>query len=92
MGKFEKGNKIAKGRPKGAKSKLNKLLAFNGFTAEDQRTIFNEAMKLVKKGNVTIINKFLDKMLPNIQPMVLDPEGNLIPEIIIHVRDNKVTT
>lgn len=83
MGQFEKGVKI-NGRRKGSKNKATTLLEYKGFTEADKMRVFNAAMELVDKGNVTIITKLIDKMLPPAMPK--DDEGNLImPEIKFNV-------
>ena len=88
MAKFQKGNKKTTGRQKGSKNKATLLFQFKGITENDKKVIFDEAMKLVKKGNVTIISKFLDKMLPNAIPK--DENNNpIMPEIIFNVIHNQ---
>lgn len=90
MKQFTKGHAKKGGIKKGGKHKVT--LLFKGLTEANKEEILKQAMILVKRGNVTIIAKLLDKMLPNIQPLTLDPEGNIIPEIIIHVRNNSAST
>ena len=83
MGQFEKGVKI-NGRRKGSKNKATVLLEYKGFTEADKLRVFNAAMKLVDEGNVTIIGKMIDKMLPPAIPK--DDEGNpIMPEIRFNV-------
>ncbi len=65
---YDKGHAKIGGRQKGSKNKATLLMQFDGMTEADKRTVFDAAMKLVKAGNVTIIAKLVDKMLPNLQP------------------------
>ena len=65
---FVKGKPKTGGKKKGSKNKATLLMQFDGITEDDKKEIFVAAMKLVKKGNVTIIAKLIDKMLPNLQP------------------------
>lgn len=78
MAVFEKKKPKSGGRKKGAKNKSTILFQFKGITEEDKQTIFKAAMKLVEKGNVTIINKFLDKLFYNAVPTPID-EGKQEP-------------
>lgn len=90
MKHFTKGHKKSGGIKKGGKHKVT--LLFKGLTESNKQEILDQALELVRKGNVTIITKFLDKILPNLQPLTIDPEGNVIPEIVIHVRNNTTPT
>jgi hypothetical protein len=65
---FVKGKQKTGGKKKGSRNKATLLMQFDGMTESDKRKVFNAAMKLVKSGNVTIIAKLIDKMLPNLQP------------------------
>lgn len=85
---YQKGHKKLGGRVKGTKNKTTLLFQFTGFTEEDKLKVYKAALKLVEKGNVTIISKFLDKMFPNALPK--DDEGNFImPEIKFNVIDHQ---
>lgn len=82
---FEKGHKKKGGIKKGTKHKGP--IIFNGLTEENKAEVIKQAMILVKKGNVTIINKLLDKLVANAIPK--DENGNAImPEIKFNVIGN----
>ncbi len=79
------GHKKRAGRPKGRKNKATLLMVFTGMTDADKQEIFLQAMKLVKKGNVNIINKLLDKMLPNADTKQLEEALNQPVHVIIEL-------
>lgn len=85
MAKFEKGRQKTGGKKRGTVNKTT--LLFKGIAEEDKELIIRKAMQLVKKGNVTIINKLLDKLFFNAIPK--DEESNIsMPEITFNVIDN----
>jgi hypothetical protein len=62
---FVKGREKTGGKKKGSKNKST--LLFQGLLEKDKVDLLKVAIKLAKEGNATIMNKLLDKMLPNIE-------------------------
>lgn len=76
---FQKGHKKVGGKKKGSRNKSAVLLEFaKEITQEEKQTLFrevyNHALELVRKNNVTIINTLLNKMLPNAE--IIKNENN----------------
>lgn len=62
---LEKKREKTGGRVKGTKNKST--LLFQGLLEKDKIELLKVAIKLAKEGNATIMNKLLDKMLPNLE-------------------------
>ena len=76
---YQKGHKKVGGKKKGTKNKSTLLLGFaKEISVEEKqelfREVYNHALELVRKNNVTIINTLLNKMLPNAE--IIKNENN----------------
>lgn len=59
--KFEKGNS---GRPKGARNKSTIL--FENILENSKADLLNKAIELAQNGEVSVLNKLLDKIAPSL--------------------------
>lgn len=50
------------------------------------------AVKMAREGNATVLNKLMDKLLPNLNSIDMDSGKFALPEIVINVRSNTATT
>lgn len=77
---FKKKRKKTGGRQKGTKNKSTIL--FQNLLSEDKAELVRKAVNLALEGNVAVINKLLDKILPNAQPKPIIPpiEKDLVPD------------
>jgi hypothetical protein len=64
---FEKGRPKTGGKQKGSKNKSTILFA--EILDKERANLLRVAIRLAKKGNATIMNKLIDKMIPNLQPV-----------------------
>lgn len=69
MGRFVKGQPKIGGKKKGSKNKST--LLFQGILEEHKIELLEKAIQMAKNGNATIMNKLLDKLLPNLNAINL---------------------
>jgi len=76
--------KKGKGRPKGS---LNQDIDnIHDLLEPHRKALIDKAVKMAKAGNVAIMNKLLDKLLPNLNSVDLNSGKAGMPIIEINVR------
>lgn len=79
----------AKGRPPGS---INKnITEIRDLLEPHRKQLIDKAVKLALEGNAVIMNKLLDKLLPNLNAIDLNGNAGLMPEIKINVIPNTGT-
>jgi exoribonuclease R len=84
---YQIGHKKVGGKKKGSKNKSTLFFGFaKEITLEEKqelfREVYNHAIELVRKNNVTIINTLLNKMLPNAEIVKSENNDIEIPQNI----------
>lgn len=93
---FEKGNKLSKGRPKGAVNRSTEMMKVSIARAtnrvlDDLPKIMEEMLKKDPKGAVDITLKLLEFHLPKMSRLELKGEiDQRIQQITVNINENKV--
>lgn len=93
---FEKGNKLSKGRPKGAVNRSTEMMKVSIARAtnrvlDDLPKIMEEMMKKDPKGAVDITLKLLEFHLPKMSRLELKGEiDQRIQQITVNINESKV--
>lgn len=81
------GKREGAGRKRGS---LNKQIdEIRGLLEDDKEKLIKKAVKMALDGNAVIMNKLLDKLLPNLNSIDFGEGEVNFPEIVINVVSNK---